>query len=87
MHESGLPGFDLTTWWGVMAPAQTPQEVVDRLSREILAAIEQPDVKEKLRAMGSETPGVRSPAAFTAFVEKELKTYSELVKRSGATAD
>ena len=82
-----IEGFDLTTWWGVMAPARTPPEVVDRLSREIRVAIELPDVKEKLRAMGSETPSVRSPAEFTAFVQKELKIYSELVKRSGATAD
>ena len=87
LHESGLPGFDLTTWWGVMAPARTPPEVVQRLSREILVAMAQPDVKQKLRAMGSEMPGVRSPADFTAFVQKELKIYSELVKRSGATAD
>ena len=82
-----IEGFDLTTWWGVMAPAKTPDAVVERLSREILSAIEQPDVKEKLRAMGSETPGVRSPAQFTAFVQRELKVYSELVKKSGATAD
>jgi len=82
-----IEGFDLTTWWGVMAPAKTPDAVVERLSREILAAIEQPDVKEKLRAMGSEGPTIRTPQAFTAFVQRELKTYSELVKRSGATAD
>jgi tripartite-type tricarboxylate transporter receptor subunit TctC len=82
-----IEGFDLTTWWGVMAPAKTSDAVVERLSREILAAIEQPDVKEKLRAMGSEGPSVRTPAEFTAFVQRELKTYSELVKRSGATAD
>ena len=82
-----IEGFDLTTWWGVMAPAKTPDAVVERLSHEVLAAIEQPEVKDKLRAMGSEGPGVRSPAEFTRFVERELKTYSELVKRSGATAD
>jgi tripartite-type tricarboxylate transporter receptor subunit TctC len=82
-----LEGFDLTTWWGVMAPAKTPDAIVERLSREILQAIDEPDVKEKLRAMGSETPSVRSPAEFTRFVERELKTYSALVKRSGATAD
>jgi tripartite-type tricarboxylate transporter receptor subunit TctC len=61
-----LEGFDLTTWWGVMAPAKTPDAIVERLSREILQAIDEPDVKEKLRAMGSETPSVRSPAEFTA---------------------
>jgi tripartite-type tricarboxylate transporter receptor subunit TctC len=87
LHESGLSGFDLTTWWGVMAPAKTPPEIVERLSREILAGLEQPDVKERLRAMGSDALNVRSPSEFTAFVQKELKTYSELVKRSGATAD
>lgn len=82
-----LEGFDLTTWWGVMAPAKTPDAVVERLAREVRAAIEAPEVKEKLRAMGSETPSVRTPAEFTVFVQRELKTYAELVKRSGATAD
>jgi tripartite-type tricarboxylate transporter receptor subunit TctC len=82
-----IEGFDLTTWWGVMAPAKTPDAVVARLSREVLAAIDQPEVREKLRAMGSEGPSVRSPAEFTAFVQRELKIYSALVKRSGATAD
>jgi len=87
LEESGVKGFDLTTWWGVMAPAKTPEAVVERLAREVLGAIEQPELKEKLRAMGSETPSVRSPAQFTAFVQRELRLYSELVKRSGATAD
>jgi tripartite-type tricarboxylate transporter receptor subunit TctC len=87
MEEAGVPGFDLTTWWGVMAPARTPPDVVDRLAREIQVALELPEVKEKLRAMGSETPSVRSPAEFTAFVAREAKIYGELVKRSGATAD
>ena len=87
LEESGVKGFDLTTWWGVMAPAKTPEAVVERLAREVLGAIEQPELKEKLRAMGSDTPSVRSPAQFTAFVQRELRLYSELVKRSGATAD
>jgi tripartite-type tricarboxylate transporter receptor subunit TctC len=87
LEENGVKGFDLTTWWGVMAPARTPPDVVDRLAREIQVALELPEVKEKLRAMGSETPSVRSPAEFTAFVAREAKIYGELVKRSGATAD
>ena len=82
-----IEGFDLTTWWGVMAPAKTPDAVVERLSREILAAIEQPEVADKLRAMGSDGVSVRSPAEFTRFVERELKVYRELVTRSGATVD
>jgi tripartite-type tricarboxylate transporter receptor subunit TctC len=87
LDESGLKGFDMTTWWGVMAPAKTPQAVVDRLSAEILKAMDAPGVKDRLRAMGSEPPAVRTPEAFTAFVAAELKTYAALVKRSGAKVD
>jgi tripartite-type tricarboxylate transporter receptor subunit TctC len=87
LDESGLKGFDLTTWWGVMAPARTSDAVVDRLAGEIARAMELPDIKERFAAMGSEAPTVRSPREFTSFVEKELKIYSQLVKRSGATID
>ncbi len=87
LDESGLKGFDMTTWWGVMAPAKTPQAVVARLNAEIFKALDLPDVKDRLRAMGSETPSVRTPDAFTAFVASELKTYGELVRRSGAKGD
>ena len=87
LDESGLKGFEMTTWWGLMAPGKTPQPVVDRISQEALRAIESPDLRERWRAMGSELPGVRTPAQFTAFVERERKLYAELVKRSGATVD
>jgi tripartite-type tricarboxylate transporter receptor subunit TctC len=87
LDEAGLKGFDMTTWWGVMAPAKTPRAVVDKLSDEILQAMAAPDVQERLRAMGSEMPAVRTPAQFTAFVERERHIYAALVKRSGATAD
>ena len=70
-----------------MAPAKTPDAVVDRLADEIQKALQIPEIKERFATMGSEAPTVRSPRAFTSFVEKELKTYSELVKRSGATVD
>ena len=87
LDESGLKGFDMTTWWGVMGPAGMPEAAVARLSGEIQKILKEPDVAERLRAMGSETPAVRSPAEFTAFVERERKVYADLVKRSGATAD
>ena len=87
LDESGLKGFDMTTWWGVMAPAKTPQAIVERLNAEIFRALESPDVRQRLRAMGSEIPAVRTPEAFTAFVASELKTYGDLVKRSGAKPD
>ena len=87
LDESGLKGFDMTTWWGLMAPAKTPQPVVDRIALEARRAIETPELRERWRAMGSEVPGVRTPAEFTAFVERERKLYADLVNRSGATAD
>jgi tripartite-type tricarboxylate transporter receptor subunit TctC len=87
LDESGLKGFDMTTWWGVSAAARTPPAVVERLSAEILKAMDAPDLKERLRAMGSEAPAIRSPEQFTSFVSSELKIYTELVKRSGAKAD
>jgi tripartite-type tricarboxylate transporter receptor subunit TctC len=49
--------------------------------------MQEPDVRERFAAMGSEGPTVRSPREFTAFVERELKTYAALVRRSGATVD
>jgi tripartite-type tricarboxylate transporter receptor subunit TctC len=87
LDESGLKGFDMTTWWGVSAPGKTPQAVVDRLSAEILKAMDAPDMKERLRNMGSDAPAICTPDQFAAFVATELKTYTELVKRSGAKAD
>ena len=87
LDESGLKGFDMTTWWGLMGPAKLPPEVVQRLSAEILKAMDAPDVKERLRAMGSEAGAVRTPEQFTAFVEAEAKLYARLVKVSGAKPD
>ena len=84
---AGLRGFDMTTWWGVSAPAKTPQAVVDRLSAEILKAMEAPDMKERLHGMGSDAPAIRTPEQFAAFVSSEFKIYTELVRRSGAKAD
>jgi tripartite-type tricarboxylate transporter receptor subunit TctC len=60
---------------------------VERLAAEIAKAIAAPELRERFAAMGSEPPTVRSPRDFTAFVEKELRIYGELVKRSGATVD
>ena len=87
LDESGLKGFNLTTWWGLMAPAKTPNEIVNRLSAETLKAMDAPDARERLRNLGSATPGVRTPEAFTAFIEAEKTLYARLVKVSGAKPD
>ena len=86
LDESGLKGFDMTTWWGLMAPAKTPQPVADRLASEALKAMASMELRDRWRAMGSEIPSLAG-AQFTAFVERERKLYAKLVKRSGATVD
>ncbi len=61
--------------------------MVERLNAEILKAIDSGETRERLRAMGSETPAIRTPEQFSAFVASELKIYSGLVRRSGAKPD
>jgi tripartite-type tricarboxylate transporter receptor subunit TctC len=87
LDESGLKGFDMTTWWGLMGPAGMSADVVQRLSSEILKAMDAPDVSARLRAMGMEGSSVRTPEQFTAFVETERRLYAKLVKQSGAKPD
>lgn len=82
LDESGLNGFDMTTWWGVMAPGKTPESVVQRLNTEILKAIEGPDMRRHLAAMGSQPVAVRTPEQFAAFVASELALYTRLVKQA-----
>jgi len=87
LEEAGVRPFDLTTWWGLMAPAGTPQSIVDRLAAAARRALQAPELRERWRAMGSEPPAITTPAEFTAFVERERQLYAVLVKRAGATID
>jgi tripartite-type tricarboxylate transporter receptor subunit TctC len=84
--ESGLPGFDVNTWFGVFAPAATPAPIVRRLNEEIVKALRTPDMRERLARMGAE-PSPTTPEQLGALVQSELKKYAEVVKRSGARPD
>jgi tripartite-type tricarboxylate transporter receptor subunit TctC len=84
--ESGLPGFDISTWFGVFAPAATPAPIVSRLHDEFAAALASPDVREKMLALGAE-PVSSTPKEFAAYIESEARKYARLVKASGAKAD
>jgi len=87
LDESGLKGFNMTTWWGVMSPSRIPPEVEQRLSTELLKAMDDPEVKARLATMGMHGTDVRSPAEFSAFVSTEARLYARLVKDSGAKPD
>jgi tripartite-type tricarboxylate transporter receptor subunit TctC len=86
MAESGLPGFDVSTWFGVFAPAGTPPAVVERLNREFTAALRSPEMRERLARMGAE-PAPMPPGDFQQFVRSELAKYEKVVKFSGARVD
>ncbi|MDB5795017.1 MAG: hypothetical protein JWR25_1396 [Noviherbaspirillum sp.] len=81
--ESGVPQFDLATWYALAVPAGTPRNIRVRLSQEVALALEQPDVKEKLAAMGAVgTP--TSPDDTTAFMAREVQKWSRIIKLTGA---
>jgi tripartite-type tricarboxylate transporter receptor subunit TctC len=84
--ESGLPGFDISTWFGVFVPAHTPQPIVDRLHAELTRALAMPDVREKMVQLGAEPVGNR-PEEFAAYIRSEADKYAQVVKASGARAD
>jgi tripartite-type tricarboxylate transporter receptor subunit TctC len=85
--ESGLPGFDLTTWFGVFVPAGTPPEVVAKLNAEIVKSLESKALAERLAAMGTVPPEGNTPQNFATFVRSEAEKYARVVKASGARVD
>lgn len=87
--ESGgaaLAGFDISTWFGVFAPAGTPKEIVAVLNQEFNRAIHVAEVKEKLDAMGADALG-STPEAFAAHIKTEASKYADVIKKSGAQVD
>jgi len=83
--EAGVPGYEATSWFGLLAPARTPAPVVARLNAAILKALADPDVKKKLLEQGAEPAG-ETPAQFAAFIASETVKWGKIVKQSGATA-
>jgi tripartite-type tricarboxylate transporter receptor subunit TctC len=86
MAESGLPGFDVSTWFGILAPAGTPATIVARLNEAFVAALRTPEMRDRLARMGAE-PAPTSPAEFAALISSELTKYQQVVKFSGARVD
>jgi tripartite-type tricarboxylate transporter receptor subunit TctC len=86
MQELGFHGYDINTWFGLAAPAETPRPVVDALHGEFVKALRSPDVVEKLANMGVEVIA-NTPAEFAAMIKSETALWGEVVKVSGARAD
>jgi tripartite-type tricarboxylate transporter receptor subunit TctC len=84
--EAALPGFDVTSWYGVFGPAGMPTEVVAKLNSEIRAIMQDPEVRSRLEGVGAEVD-TNSTQAFTQLVRTEIDRWAKIVKASGASAE
>jgi tripartite-type tricarboxylate transporter receptor subunit TctC len=83
--ESGLPGFEASAWFGLVAPAKTPSAVLAKLTDAVNTALKSPDVIKRFQDLGAE-PGTSSGAAYGAFLQAETKKWADVIKASGASA-
>jgi tripartite-type tricarboxylate transporter receptor subunit TctC len=81
-----LKGFEIDTWWGLVAPAGTPKEVITRYNQAFVAALNTPETRTRYAALMAE-PAPDTPEAFGAFMKRELAKYERVVKASGAKVD
>ncbi len=86
MAEAGMPGFDISTWFGLLAPAGTPPDVIAKWNADVVKVLNSPDVREKMFAQGAE-PSPQTPAEFASFIAREREKYARIVKASGAKVD
>ena len=83
--EAGVPGFEASNWWGMLAPAGTPAPIVERLRKEIEAVLDSAEIRKRFEVEGAEVIKM-SPAEFTAFMTSETEKWSRVVKQGGIKA-
>jgi tripartite-type tricarboxylate transporter receptor subunit TctC len=82
LAESGLPGFDVTSWFGIAAPAKTPRAIVDQLNSAIVRAVNTPDLRARLQDQGADPVG-NTPEQYTAFIEREIAKWAKVIRATG----
>jgi tripartite-type tricarboxylate transporter receptor subunit TctC len=87
VEEAGVPGYQLTTWYGVFAPAGTPAAIVNKLHADITRAMEAPDTRERLAAIGVDDTVTRTPEEFAVIVRDDTARYAKVVKDAGLKID
>jgi tripartite-type tricarboxylate transporter receptor subunit TctC len=83
--ESGFPGYEVTSWFGVLAPAGTPPEAIDRLYREITRVLQLPSVREKIVALGA-VPAVNTPEQFGEELKTLVRLWPPVVEAAGLSS-
>ena len=86
LDESGYPGFEVASFFGVLAPAGTPSDIVARLAADLATVMDLPDVRERFAAQSADA-NVQGPEAFGKFLEAQRVKWADIVKRSGAKVD
>jgi len=86
LNEAGVPGYDLSVWFGVLAPAGTPKEIVQRLNTEIVRILQSAEVKERFLKQGVDVQ-TSTPEQFDAFVRSEVGRWAKVIKDAGIRAD
>ena len=84
--EAGLPKFEVTTWYGILAPAGTPKAIVSRLNAELVKIMHAPETKERLDAMATD-PVTSTPEEFAGLIRREIAKWAEVVRDAGLKAD
>ena len=84
--EAALPGYEATSWYGVLTPAATPKEIIARLNTEMVKAIANPDTAERLAGEGAQ-PTATTPEQFGAFIKSEIARWALVIKATGVTAE
>ena len=84
--EAGLPDFEVTTWYGILAPAGTPRNVITRVNGELVKIMHAPELKEKLAATGTD-PLTSTPEEFAAYIKREITKWGEVIRKAGIKAD
>jgi len=86
MHEAGVEGHEALQWNGLFAPARTPQTILDRLHREVVKALAEPEIRQRFAAEGADPVG-STPSEFAAFYRVEADKWADVAKRSGTKLD
>jgi tripartite-type tricarboxylate transporter receptor subunit TctC len=86
ISDSGLSGYEISSWFGIFAPARTPQAIVERLFQETAKVLKQAEIKERFAQEGAEPVG-NTPKEFNAYVRAEYVKYAKVVKDTGVTPE
>ncbi len=84
--EAGLPGFEVTTWYGILAPAGTPRPVIARLNAELVKVMHSPEMKERLAGIGTD-PVTSTPEEFASYIQAEIGKWGDVIRKAGLKAD